>query len=399
MITAARVIPAPTAPVLAPGAVLVSDKTISAVGSPTEIHRASPGARRLDFPDATLLPGLINAHVHLAFDVSRDPIPALQHGDTPTLRATIARQALELLDEGVTTARDLGDRDSLVAEFRDAVAAGTQVGPRIVTAGAPLTSPQGHCWFLGGEVNDITAIRAAVKERAARGADWIKVMAGGGRMTPAAAPVWESQFSERELAVVVAAAQEVGLPVSAHAHGTDTMRLCARAGVTTIEHGGWLTGPTADPRCYAPRDDVAALIADAGVTVIPTRARNWRKWPPDAGLDGLLQRLAWMDGHGIQLIAGTDAGVGRGLFDDFVETLTLYQAAGWSHRRVLAMATTLAATTLGLGDRTGQLLPGYDADLLVVGGNPLVELESLRDVRCVLAAGRAHYPHRHDAMS
>jgi imidazolonepropionase-like amidohydrolase len=335
---------------------------------------------------------LINAHVHLAFDVSCDPVPALERGDAATLRATIARQALELLDEGVTTARDLGDRDGLVAEFRDGVAAGTQIGPRMLTAGAPLTSPRGHCWFLGGEVAGEAEIRAAVEQRAARGADWIKVMAGGGRLTPLAAPVWESQFSERELEVVVAAAREVGLPVSAHAHGTDTMRLCARAGVTTIEHGGWLTGPTAEPRCYDPRDDIAALIATAGVAVVPTRARNWRNWPPEAGLHGLLERLAWMDRHGIQLVAGTDAGVGRGFFDDFVETLTLYRAAGWSTPRVLAMATTLAASALGLGERTGQLKPGFDADLLVVTGDPLTDLESLRNVQCVLAAGRTHHP-------
>lgn len=393
LVTAGRVIVSPDQPVVPDGAVLVTAQgAIGEVGPSVGLRARYPNLRRLEFPSATVLPGLVNAHVHLAFAASSEPVAALQRADGPVVRATIARHARELLDAGVTTVRDLGDRDGVVAGLRDDIAAGAATGPRILSSFAPLTTPGGHCWFLGGEVADDAAIRAAVAQHAASGADLIKVMAGGGRLTPSRAPVWESQFSRRQLEVVVAAAKEVGLGVAAHAHGAETMAICAQAGVDTIEHGSWLTGPTVEPRCYDPRDTVAEMIAQAGIYVCPTRSRNWRDWPVGAGLEGLIGRLGWMAGHGIDIIAGTDAGVGAGLFDDLVEALGLYRAAGWSTREVLAMTTTVAAAALGRADRIGQLGPGFEADLLVISGDPLVDLEALRSVRCVIAAGRAHYP-------
>lgn len=261
-----------------------------------------------------------------------------------------------------------------------------------MTAFAPLTSPKGHTWFLGGEVADDSEIRAAIGSRAAHGADLIKVMAGGGRTTQNSKPVWESQFARQQLELIVSESRRVGLPIAAHAHGTETMEICAELGVDTIEHGGWLTGPTVEPRCYNPRDDVAEKIATAGTYICPTRTRGWRNWPPSAGLDDLLARLAWMDSHGIQIIAGTDAGVGSGLFDDLVDALGLYEASGMSTPRVLAMATTTAAAAIGRGDQIGRLRAGYEADLLAVTGDPLTDLPALHNVRCVIAAGRPHYP-------
>lgn len=382
----ARVVSDPERPAVDRGALAIAGPTIVATGPLSRLGERFPDAPVVDHPDATVLPGMVNAHVHLAFDVTADPIPTLTAGYRDALRATIAANAAALLDEGVTTARDLGDRDGLVAEYRDAVAGGLAVGPRMLVAHEPLTPPGGHCWFLGGEVDGPEAIRAAVADRAERGADWIKVMAGGGMMTPSSRPIWSDQFSGDELAVVVDAARDAGLPVAAHAHGTDTMALCARVGVDTIEHGSWRTGPTVSPRHFDARPDVAAAIAAAVSALVPTRARGWRTWEA-SDRDGLLARLAWNDDHGIDMVVGTDAGVGQGFFDDIVETLMLYRAAGFSPARVLAMATTRAADTLGRPD-LGRLVPGAPADVLVVGGDPTVDLESLRDVRLVVAAGR-----------
>jgi imidazolonepropionase-like amidohydrolase len=393
LISADRVIVSPGAPPVRQGSILVTDEgKVGAVDTTATLLARFPRVDRLDFPGATALPGLINAHVHLAFDASSDPAAALKAGDPEILRVVAARHARELLDAGVTTVRDLGDRDRLVSRLRDDIAAGSAVGPRILSSLAPLTSPGGHCWFLGGEVGDDTAIRRMIADHAAAGADLIKVMAGGGRMTPSAAPVWESQFTRHQLDVVVSAAKEVGLPVAAHAHGTETMAICARSGVDTIEHGSWLSGPTAEPRCYDASEEVAALIADAGIYVCPTRSRNWRNWPESAGLDDLLGRLAWMRERGIRIMAGTDAGVGSGLFDDFVESLGIYEAAGWPTSDVLGMATTSAAAAVGRPDQIGRLSPGFEADVLVVAGDPLADLRALHAVQCVLVAGRTHYP-------
>ena len=138
-------------------------------------------------------------------------------------------------------------------------------------------------------------------------------MAGGGMMTPTGAPIWENQFSGDDLALVVDAAREAGLPVAAHAHGTDTMATCARAGVDTIEHGSWRTGPTVDPPRFDVRPEVATLIAGAGVPLVPTRARGWPTWAP-GDRDGLLARLAWNAERGVEMIVGT-SGIGFMMFD------------------------------------------------------------------------------------
>lgn len=390
IVTARNVIVAPDEPVITDGGVVVrGDGRIGAVGSWRDLTHRYPAADILDFPSATMLPGLVNAHVHLAFDASSDPVGALRRSDASTLLATMVKNSALLLDEGVTTVRDLGDRDSLTARLRDLIRAGEVAGPRVLSAFAPLTTPGGHCFFLGGEVYDDASIRATVADHASRGAEVIKVMASGGRLTPGGVAMWEPQFTQRQINLVVAAAREVGLPVAAHAHGTECMAMCAQAGVDTIEHGSWRSGPEGTPHCYDPRDDVAEMIATAGTYICATRARNWPRWPER---DELLGRLAWMRGHGVQLIAGTDAGVGHGLYDDLIELLTLYRAAGWSPREALATATTLAAGALGYANRIGRLRPGYEADLLIVAGDPLTDLEALRRVQCVIAAGRPYYP-------
>jgi imidazolonepropionase-like amidohydrolase len=390
VVTAGRVLTAPDEPVIPDGAVLVAtDGTIAAVGPrPEVLARAAPGARRVDHPGATLLPGLINCHVHLAFDAGEDPVASLRAADDVDLVLAMAGRARRLLDVGVTTVRDLGDRGSLALRLRDAVADGRLPGPRVLTSGAPLTVEGGHCWFLGGEVGDGASIRAAVEQRAELGVDVVKVMVSGGHLTPGGPAMWDAQFSRERLARVVEAARGVGLPVAAHAHGTASMADCAAVGVDTIEHGTWLSGRARDLRYDTP-DWLAERIAAAGIAVCPARSRNWRTF---RGLDELLGRLAWMDGHGIRIVAGTDSGVPGSVFDDFVTSLGLYAAAGWSPARLLAMATTEAAAAVGLADRVGRLRVGFDADLVVVSGDPLARIEALSDVRLVVARGIEQRP-------
>jgi imidazolonepropionase-like amidohydrolase len=139
--------------------------------------------------------------------------------------------------------RDLGDRGGLAVAFREAINAGELVEPRILAATAPLTPPGGHCWFLGGEVAGAEQFRQRIHHNAAAGADVIKVMVSGGSMTPGGAQMWQPQFSTTELRSVVEEAHRLGLPVAAHAHGTSSIRICVDAGVDTIEHCTWLTGP------------------------------------------------------------------------------------------------------------------------------------------------------------
>lgn len=407
LISAARIIADPEAAPVEPGAVLVEGTVITALGAADDLATRAPEAVRLDFPTATVIPGLINAHVHLSFGVTSDPRPAFENGDAATICQTIAANARSVIDGGVTTVRDLGDQAGLVAAFRDRVRCGEALGPRVLTALSPLTKPQGHCWFLGGELDlgpqgsaeAQRVIQAAVNERADAGADLIKVMASGGALTPSGAPMWQSQFTEWDLATIVEAAHERGLPVAAHAHGADAMALCARAGVASLEHGSWLTPPGPHGAMgYAPSEEVAELLVRARAVIVPTRARSWESWPEEAGLEQMLTKLAWNDAHGIQMIAGNDAGVGQGYFDDLVDTLTMFEAAGLSRQRALAAATTDAAAALGHADLIGRLAPGHSADLVVLAANPLDDLHALRDVRRVMIEGRVHDPNGSDQL-
>ncbi|MER5567224.1 amidohydrolase family protein [Streptomyces goshikiensis] len=374
---------------LTDGAVLVRDGIIAAVGPRPDIEaQTSSGETRQDFPDSTLLPGLIDAHVHLVFDAGADPVATMQEASDEDLLEGMRKRADQLLATGVTTVRDLGDRGGLGLRLAREITAGAATGPRIIGAGAPVTPPGGHCWFLGGEVSNADEARILVRRNTADGAKVIKVMAGGGGLTKGGAPSWKSQFGAEELAVVVEEAHQAGLKVAAHAHGTDAITDAVTAGVDTIEHCTWMTEDGFDLR-----EDVLTQIVEKGIYVCPAVSPHWRMLPrffgeeKAAAMFALVQRMAE---SGARLIAGTDAGVQRAGFDGIVGALSFYEHLGVSRDRILAMATTEAAAALGVGDQTGRIAPGHSADLLLVDGNPLEDLSALGAVRAVFTNGRQH---------
>ncbi|MCX5277691.1 amidohydrolase family protein [Streptomyces virginiae] len=387
LITAGRILTGDAE--VADGAVLVRDGIITAVGPRADIEaQAGSGGLRNDFPDSTLLPGLIDAHVHLVFDAGADPVATMQEASDEDLLDGMRKRADQLLATGVTTARDLGDRSGLALRLAQEIAAGNSAGPRIIGAGAPITPPGGHCWFLGGEVSDAEEARELVQRNVAAGAKVVKVMAGGGGLTKGGAPSWKSQFGAEELAVVVEEAHRAGLKVAAHAHGTDAITDAVTAGVDTIEHCTWMTEDGFDLR-----EDVLAQIIEKGIYVCPAVSPHWRMLPRFFGEEkaaAMFALVRQMAEAGARLIAGTDAGVQRAGFDGIVGALGFYEHLGVSRDRILAMATSDAAAALGVGEQTGRVAPGYTADLLVVDGNPLEDLAALSAVRAVFANGRQH---------
>ncbi|MFJ9037339.1 amidohydrolase family protein [Streptomyces sp. NPDC102406] len=387
LLTAAHVLAGPDRHPLPDGAVLVRDGAIACVGPREEVQRhARPGEPRLAFPAGTLLPGLIDAHVHLCFDGGTEPVATLRQQDDEALFTAMKERARQLVGAGVTTVRDLGDRGGLAVRLAASVAAGETPGPRIVSATAPLTPPGGHCWFLGGEAAGTDEVRRLVRRNIEAGAQVIKVMATGGRLTEGGAESWQTQFGAGELAAVVDEAHRAGLPVAAHAHGTDGIAAAVEAGVDTIEHCTWMTATGTDLR-----EDVLARIVERGIHVCPTVSPHWRTLPRIFGAEraealfGAVRRMAEA---GARLVAGTDAGVQRAGFDGLASSLAFYTHLGVPTDRVLGMATTEAADALGLGAETGQLTAGYRADLLVVDGDPLADLGALGSVEAVVAAGR-----------
>ncbi|WP_024756057.1 amidohydrolase family protein [Streptomyces exfoliatus] len=368
------------------GAVLIEGDTIAAVG-PEDVVAAHAGSdvERVTF-GGTVLPGLIDSHVHLAFDGGPDPVATLSASDDEALLSDMRTRAEQLLRSGVTTARDLGDRNGLALRLGAEIAEGTAVGPRIVSAGTPATPPGGHCYFLGGEVSDEDEIRALVQRNLTAGAGVIKAMVTGGGLTKDGPKSWESQFSPGDLALLVGEAHAAGVPVAAHAHGTPGIAAAVEAGVDTIEHCTWMTAGGLDFR-----EDVAEQIIERGIAVCPAVSPHWEMLPRIFGEDraaAMFDLVRRMAESGVVLIAGTDAGVQRTGFDGLAQALGFYAHLGLPNSRIIDMATTTAADALGLGNTTGRIVAGLKADLVLVNGDPLADLNALKAITAVVTAGR-----------
>ncbi|WP_333736238.1 amidohydrolase family protein [Streptomyces sp. IBSBF 2806] len=392
VITAGRILLGHGSAPVEDGAVLIEGDTILAAGARKEVlARAEPGCRTLAYADATVMPGLIDCHVHLAFDAGPDPVTTVTETDDAALLLKMAGRARQMLDAGITTTRDLGDRGALAVRLRDAIAEGIVAGPRILAATAPLTARKGHCFFLGGEVEGEAEIREKVRRNAEDGADVIKVMATGGGLTRGGPAIWQSQFTTEELAAVVEEAHRLGLPVAAHAHGVHGIAAVIAAGVDTIEHCSWMTEDGSSDL----REDLLAQIIAKNIPVCPANHPNWRSFADRVGPDKAAELFApirRMAEGGVRLVAGTDAGVPRAVFGGLASSLEFFEYLGVPRERIIDMATSEAAAALGLDGQVGRLAEGYRADILVVDGDPLVGLDALRAVHLTVAGGRFHVP-------
>jgi imidazolonepropionase-like amidohydrolase len=353
---------------VADGAVVLGDRLVSWAGPVAGLPLEYAAWPRTDYPGATILPGLIDSHVHLGFDGGPDPAARMRAQTDEQQLVLMLRNARDLLGVGVTTARDLGARSFSGLVVRDAIASGLARGPRLVAAGPPVTVTGGHCWFMGGEADSEDDLRRIVRTHHKHGTDLIKVMATGGFMTRGSAP-WYAQFTTEQLAVIVAEASRVDKPVAAHAHGLEGIRRAVAAGVSTIEHCSWVT--ETNERFFD--EPLAASMADRGIVVCPTINVNA---PYVTELTGIMvgENVKRMHEMGVRIIAGTDAGI---------DNTPHHQYAGG-----LAAMVTL----LGLGTVTGRLAPGYEADLIVVDGDPLADVAALGRLRRVVARGRDYVP-------
>jgi imidazolonepropionase-like amidohydrolase len=348
----------------------------------------------VELPGATLLPGLIDAHVHLCGDSQDGALERLPGYGDAELDQVIAQALRRQLAAGVTTVRDLGDRRWAVIGWRDRLAAGA-VGfpcPTIVASGPPITSPEGHCWHMGGEATGPDQLRQAVRERAERRADVVKVMTSGGNVTPGT-DVMACQFTLEELRVVVEEAHALGLPVTAHAHGLPAVEQAVAAGVDGIEHGTCVT-----PSGIRQPEQLLAAVAARQTVVCPTLGRVPGVAPPPAraalmaraGMTPEALRAAVGRAYraGVRLVSGSDAGIGPGKPHGVLpEGVVALVAAGVPAAAALASATSVAARACGLGDRKGRLRAGYDADLLLVDGDPLNDVGALRHICGIVLAG------------
>ncbi|HET8569363.1 MAG TPA: amidohydrolase family protein [Candidatus Limnocylindria bacterium] len=382
LITAARLIDGTGAPPLAPGAVLVDGDRIVAVGG----RHAPGGAERIDLPGATILPGLIDLHVHLSDEGLPD---ASVHDDDPpeAWLARMAEHARRTLAAGVTTVRDVGGRYH--AEFALRRRGGPL--PRLVLAGRIVSAPTPGAASWRGMYREASGgddLVRAVREQLLAGADVIKVMATGAVLAPGSERPDDAQLGEDELRAVVAAAHAAGRRVAAHAHGIEGIRRAVRAGADTVEHG---TDLHRDP-------GVAREMAARGTFLVPTLKAlgliAGGAGVPEAMAAKARERLADRDATfrlaldaGVPIGMGTDAATPFNRHGENAQELALMVALGMRPLDAIVASTGAAARALGRDD-VGVLAAGRLADLAVWDGDPLAGIRVLeRPPRLVLLGG------------
>jgi len=353
----------------------------------------------VEFEDATVLPGLIDTHVHLVTDSADRALDRVAGYSEQELADVMSDGLRRHLAAGVTTVRDLGDRGFAVADRRPPVG-GPVTEPTILASGPPLTSPGGHCFFMGGEVANRAAMAGAIRERVERGVDIVKIMASGGMTTPGT-DVMRTQFTDDDLRFLVDQAHAAGLPVTAHAHGLPAVEQALAARVDGMEHCSCLTDTG-----IRITDEVLKTLADRQIPIgaalgVPPAALFANAPPaikqmmertgttPDMVRAGRLDAVGRMYRAGVQFVGGADSGISswraHGLMRNSVSFLV---EAGASTADAVAAATSKAAQACNIADRKGRIRMGFDADLLVVGGDLSNDIRQLSDIRTVLVGGR-----------
>lgn len=347
-------------------------------------NAAGSPVQQIDVTGMTVLPGLIDCHVHLFFSGTTDSVTNRNFE-----LSVAAQRAAKHLEAGVTTVRDLGAPIPEIFKLRDEIKAGCTRGSRIMACGRVITTPNGHGCFVGTEVRSSPEVVQAVKQAAEHGVDCIKLMVSGGVSTPNS-DLTDVQFSEENIRSAVEAAHDLGLKVAAHASNPESIRISAVAGVDSIEHGVLINETALDALTCGSSVLVPTLSATRfppGLLddlTVPDFVREKAKITLPAHRESVAQAIA----ASVPIAGGTDAGstmTAHGLAA--IEARELVKC-GLSTREAIAALTRNAAALLGLGDQLGTLERGKLADVIVVGGNPLDDIAHLQDVRLVIQEGK-----------
>ncbi|MSP74108.1 MAG: amidohydrolase family protein [Myxococcales bacterium] len=358
---------------------------IVAVGPESDVVPKAGNSTRFRL-DGTLMPGLIDCHTHVSLSGGSNPVADLK-ADSPTRRVVRALAALAAQRRaGVTTIRDVGGPGGLDLELARGIREGWVVGPRMLAAGEVICITGGHACFLGIEADGADAVRRAVRSQIKAGADLVKVIATGGVITPGVEP-GAAQMTPEELSAACTEAKKAGRLVAAHAQGAQGIRDALLAGVHTIEHGFYLDTET------------IGLMVARGAVLVPTFAAA------EAMLDGegrgvpqyMLDKIRRISGAhvksfraalaaGVEVACGTDAGTPLNPHGRLSREAALFVAHGASPAQACRGCTGAAARAIGRDD-VGVLQVGRRADLLLIAGNPLDDVEALSRVRAVFMDG------------
>ena len=398
-IHAGRLIAVPGQTVRGPSTVIVDQGRIVSVQD-GYVSPAEAGARVVDLKGKTVLPGLIDSHVHLSSDRGGEQALLASMRDDHPLQAYEAQMnGMKTLRAGFTTVRNLGDEGNTLA-LREAIKRGWVQGPRIVDAAQSISTTGGHMDGRGG-LNDemvahlpdpenlcdsVESCRRVVRRQIDRGADVIKFATTGGVNSGTGLA---TRMYEDEARALVDTAHAYGRKVAVHAHGTDGIKLALRAGADSIEHGTVMD------------DEVVKLMKAKGTYYVPTLSTvngylERLAKDPNAYTGAVKQQIEWRIGitgqsllkaypAGVKIAYGTDAGVSKhGRNADEFELLVKY---GMPPVEALKAATVNAADLLGLSSEVGTIEPGKSADLIAVAGDPLRDVTVLKKVDYVMVRG------------
>jgi imidazolonepropionase-like amidohydrolase len=368
--------------------ILIDGGRIAVVGAAPE--RA--GAEVIDLDGRTVLPGLIDCHVHIAFNGDPDEVARIPTMPTAALAWQASENARRTLEAGFTAVRDLGTRDNVAIHLRDEIAAGRLPGPRLRAVGAIVCITGGHGWFVGRQADGVDEVRKAVREQLRAGADCIKFTATGGVMTPGVDPR-SASFTEEELRAGVEEAHKAFRRAAAHAQGTSGIKNAVRAGIDSIEHGIFMDDEVLEemrsrgtffvPTLVAP-ENIVRFGLDAG---IPRYAVEKSEQVREVHRESFQKALR----AGVRIAMGTDAGTPFNRHGENAQEIALMVDAGMAPADALFASTRNAAELLDILDDAGTLEPGKRADLLIVDGDPLADVRVLQRPAAivgVLTAGR-----------
>ena len=370
--------------------VLVEDKRIVKVaqGGVT----MPQNAQKIPLNGMTLLPGFIDAHIHICIDGSPDPITTLLNESQTATTLKAARAAQRTLTAGVTSIRDMGGRSGIDLELRQAVESGLIPGPRMQVSGRLICMTGGHGWQLGQEANGPDGVRKAAREQVKAGADIVKLMATGGVMTPGVEPGSE-QLTEEELRAGVEEAHKAGKKTATHAMGTRGILNALRAGIDSIEHGVYLD------------EEAVAIMAEKQIPLIPTISALYfiETSGIEAGIPAYavektlrvkphhLESIRMAREAGFPIAAGTDAGTPFNLHGrNLTEIKLLVDYGGFSPMEAIEAGTRVSARVMGLESELGTIEEGKIADIILVRGNPLDNIDILlkeENIRLVMKGG------------
>jgi imidazolonepropionase-like amidohydrolase len=403
-IHAGRLIDVPGKQVRGPSTIVVDNGRIISVTD--GLTRVEPGVAFIDLSTKTVLPGLIDSHVHLVSDRGGEQALLADIRDDNPLHAYEAQlNGMKTLRAGFTTVRNLGDDKGVTMALRDAVKRGWVQGPRIVDAAQSISTTGGHMDGRGALNDELVAYlpdpenlcdsvescRRVVRRQIDRGADVIKFATTGGVNSGTGLA---TRMYEDEARALVDTAHAYGRKVAVHAHGADGIKLALRAGADSIEHGTVMD------------DEIVKLMKAKGTYYVPTLSTvngyiERLAKDPNAYTGAVKQQIEWRIGitgqsvakaypAGVRIAYGTDAGVSKhGRNADEFELLVKF---GMPPVEALKAATVNAADLLGLANEIGTIEPGKSADIIAVTGDPLQDVTVLKKVEFVMARGEVVVP-------